>query len=145
MYRDEQTPGSRNPKTRAREADRRTIACATQSHQLSRAPRANTEGVYKFQPRVARVSALPWVTNQRFCPNPERVVEIVVATATGSRTLSEFLNRKPTVYRRAWPWAGVRERLRRCCAFPKPAPPNPLGQSFGPVTCQLVGDRVKLF
>ena len=28
----------------------------------------NAEGVHDIQPRVARASALPWVTGQRFAP-----------------------------------------------------------------------------
>ena len=34
----------------------------------------NAEGVYHFQPRVARAGALPWGSARWICANPERVV-----------------------------------------------------------------------
>jgi hypothetical protein len=37
--------------------------------------RRNAEGVYHFQPRVARRSALPWGNQNKERPNPERVAE----------------------------------------------------------------------
>jgi hypothetical protein len=42
---------------------------------LMRGTLRNAEGVSKFQPRVARASALPWSNNQKVCRNPERVAE----------------------------------------------------------------------
>jgi len=37
----------------------------------------NAEGVPKFQPRVARASALPWEINEEFRRNREGVAELV--------------------------------------------------------------------
>ena len=34
----------------------------------------NAEGIYHFQPRVARAGALPWGSARWICANPERVV-----------------------------------------------------------------------
>jgi hypothetical protein len=46
----------------------------------------NAEGVSKFQPRVARASALPWVTTKTNRRNPERVAE------PSAQTPIEFVN-----------------------------------------------------
>src|SRR5688572_29183968 len=74
----------------------------------------NAEGVRNLQPRVVRVSALPWVNKRSFHCNPEGVAETFQA-----RALKLFANsfrvhsRKPTPFPRALPWAGTCKRLRR--------------------------------
>jgi len=45
------------------------------SQQLIETKTKNADGVRKLQPRVVRVSALPWVTGTDINRNPERVAQ----------------------------------------------------------------------
>jgi len=47
------------------------------NQQLVETKTENAEGVRNIQPRVARVSALPWVTRKSFNCNPERVADTI--------------------------------------------------------------------
>ena len=69
--------------------------------------RRNAEGVYHFQPRVARGSALPWVIKPKIGSTLKGLRKINDLTDSRIRELFQSSLGYAFAFPRALPWAGI--------------------------------------